>query len=204
VGARVKAAKAKVSDKVEDAREVWETSQHPLVVNASFVVDSVLAETEQAKALREIQQLDAGFDQYSFVKDMQEQLIPSLARAFFSMDMEYLGRTCRESAMAQVKAVQAAREVEGLWMDGTILQVQRTEIQTARSLEKGLPVILVSAQVQYIHAVKNKKDEVVEGSESEIRAAFFVLAVTREYDPATSQLEWKVMEMSMQGSMLYL
>jgi hypothetical protein len=27
--------------------------------------------------------------------------------------------------------------------------------------------------------------EIVEGSESEIRAAFFILAVTREYDPAT-------------------
>lgn len=45
---------------------------------------------------------------------------------------------------------------------------------------------------------------IVEGSESEIRAAVFVLAVTREYSPATGGLEWRVVEMSMQGTMNYL
>lgn len=46
--------------------------------------------------------------------------------------------------------------------------------------------------------------EIVEGGEGEIRAAFFVFAVTREVDPATGALAWRIVEMSMQGSMLYL
>lgn len=46
--------------------------------------------------------------------------------------------------------------------------------------------------------------EVVEGSDSEIRAAFFVVAVTREYNEALGRLEWRIVELSMQGSMLYL
>jgi len=46
--------------------------------------------------------------------------------------------------------------------------------------------------------------EVVEGSDSEIRAAFFVFAVTREFDAASNTLAWRVVEMTMQGSMLYL
>ncbi len=46
--------------------------------------------------------------------------------------------------------------------------------------------------------------EIVEGSEGEIRAAFFVFAVTREVDAATGALAWRIVEMSMQGSMLYL
>ena len=46
--------------------------------------------------------------------------------------------------------------------------------------------------------------EVTEGSESEIRAAFFVFAVTREVDPVSGSLVWRVVEMSMQGSQLYL
>ena len=46
--------------------------------------------------------------------------------------------------------------------------------------------------------------EIVEGSEGEIRAAFFVFAVTREVDAATGALVWRIVEMSMQGSMLYL
>jgi hypothetical protein len=48
------------------------------------------------------------------------------------------------------------------------------------------------------------QNEVVEGSDSEIRAAFFVFAVTREVEPGTGKLAWRVVEMSMQGSQLYL
>jgi hypothetical protein len=43
-------------------RQVWETSQHPLIVNASTVVDTVLAESEQGRAMRTIHALDPGFD----------------------------------------------------------------------------------------------------------------------------------------------
>lgn len=205
VGDAARAVKQKVTDKVEDAREVWETSQHPLIVNASYVVDNVLSETEEGRAIREIKQLDSGFDQYTFVKEMQDSLIPTVASAFFRMDMPVLHKLCKDSALAQMNAVQAARDIEGLTMDGTILNVQRVEIATVKTLERGdMPIVLTTSQVQYIHAVKNKKGEVVEGGEDSIRAAFFVLAVTREFDPETGALEWRVVEMSMQGSMLYL
>jgi hypothetical protein len=70
VGQAAKSVKTKVADKVEDAREVWETSQHPLIVNAAYAVDSLMAETESGRALREIQLLDSGFDQFSFVEEM--------------------------------------------------------------------------------------------------------------------------------------
>ncbi len=53
-------------------------------------------------------------------------------------------------------------------------------------------------------ACRHPQGEITEGSESEIRAAFFVLAVTRDVDPATGALAWRVVEMSMQNSMLYL
>ena len=90
------------------------------------------------------------------------------------------------------------------------MNVSKCEMTAARTLEQAgegggnLPVILTTAQVQYIHTVRNAKGEIVEGSEAEIRAAFFVLAVTREYDPATGALAWRVVEMTMQGAMQYL
>jgi hypothetical protein len=46
--------------------------------------------------------------------------------------------------------------------------------------------------------------DVVEGSESEIRAAIFVLALVRQWDAATGSLSWKVAEVAMHGSQLYL
>lgn len=71
VGEAAAKVRDKVKDKVEDAREVWETSQHPLVVNVSYTVDSLMAESESGRALREIQQLDSGFDPHAFLEEMQ-------------------------------------------------------------------------------------------------------------------------------------
>lgn len=71
VGEAAAKVRDKVRDKVEDAREVWETSQHPLVVNASYAVDSLMAESESGRALREIQLLDESFDSHAFLEEMQ-------------------------------------------------------------------------------------------------------------------------------------
>jgi Tim44-like domain len=153
----------KVKEKVEDAREVWETSQHPLIVNAGYVVDNVVAETEQGKAIKEILQIDSGFDQYAFVEEMRESLLPMLAKAFFKLEMVTLTRLCHDSALAQVRAVAAARAIEGLSHDGVILNVSKVEIASARSVERtgdqggSVPVVVVTSLVQHIHAVRNKK-----------------------------------------------
>ena len=77
-----------------------------LVVNASYVVDNVLAETEQGRALTAIGALDASFDQFSFVSEMQDTLLPVLARAFFKLDMVTLRAMCKDTALAQIKSVQ--------------------------------------------------------------------------------------------------
>lgn len=136
---------------------------HPsLVVNASYAVDTMLAETEQGRAVKAIAAVDAGFDPYTFVQDMQERLMPALARAFFTLDMPSLRRMCRDSALAQMKSVAAARAVEGLTHDGIVLNVSKCEMGAGRTLEgvEGggtLPVILTTAQVQYIHTVRNGK-----------------------------------------------
>lgn len=52
--------------------------------------------------------------------------------------------------------------IEGLTHDGIILNVSKCEMTAARTLEQAegggtLPVILTTAQVQYIHTVRNKK-----------------------------------------------
>jgi hypothetical protein len=46
--------------------------------------------------------------------------------------------------------------------------------------------------------------EIVEGSESDVRAAVFLFSVTREPDPKTGELTWRAAELVMQGAMAYL
>lgn len=91
----------------------------------------------------------------------QDKFIPELAGAFFSMDESRLSVMCRDAAMAQIRAVAAAREVEGLTMGvgaaSPVLAVQKTDFVQARKLEAGVPIILVTSLVQYIHCVRNRK-----------------------------------------------
>jgi hypothetical protein len=125
------------------------------------VVDSVMAETEQGRAMREIKALDSGFDEIAFLEEMGGTFIPLLARAFFRLDGPLLALHCAPTALAQMQAVAAARQLEGLEHDGTILAVSKVELLKATQLEDerggNAPLLLVSAQVQYIHAVRNKK-----------------------------------------------
>jgi hypothetical protein len=120
-----------------------------------------MSESEQGRAIREIKALDSGFDEFMFVQEMQGNFVPMLARAFFRMDGPILALHCASTALAQMQAVGAARQQEGLEHDGTILQVSKVELLKATQVEdeKGgsSPLLLVSAQVQYIHAVRNKK-----------------------------------------------
>lgn len=88
---------------------------------------------------------------------VQDKFIPELAKAFFSMDESRLSVMCRDAAMAQIRAVAAAREVEGLSMGSSVLAVQKTDLVHARKLEAGVPIILVTSLVQYIHCVRNRK-----------------------------------------------
>ncbi len=46
--------------------------------------------------------------------------------------------------------------------------------------------------------------DIVEGSDSEIRLAVFVLALKREWSQQKGELSWKAMEVAMHGSQLYL
>jgi hypothetical protein len=54
----------------------------------------------------------------------------------------------------------------------------------------------------FLHALA--QGEVVEGSDSEIRLAVFVLALRREWSQEKGALIWKCMEVAMHGSQLYL
>ena len=72
--------------------------------------------------------------------------------------MPVLTRLCRETALAQCRSHQAARESAGqLRHDGVVLAVSQVTLIKAQSLEQGVPVLLVSAMVQYINTVRNQK-----------------------------------------------
>lgn len=205
VGESISAVRDRVRDAQEDAKDAWENSQNPVIVQAASAYDKVFGETEQARAVAKIRELDPDFDAGpDFLKFMKETLIPDAVRGFLSADRLRLSAWCTDECLERVNAVLRAREVEGLVADPTILAVNNVTIMGAHAPEKDAPRMLVSAMVQQVHCLRKKTGEVVEGSETEIRAVVYVFAVQREYRPDKGGLIWQVSELTYTGSMLYL
>lgn len=61
IGKKAVDVKNKVQDKIEDMREVWETSQNPIIYTLSGVWDNMTSETDEAMTITAIQKLDPKF-----------------------------------------------------------------------------------------------------------------------------------------------
>ena len=60
--------------------------------NMSYAWDSMFAETEMGQVIKHIRQLDADFDEVEFVKEMKEEIVPAVVRAFLRGDKVVLSR----------------------------------------------------------------------------------------------------------------
>lgn len=61
VGKQAQKVNQNIRDKIEDAREFWETSQNPVVHTLSNVWDSLTGETEEGIAVAAIRKKDPKF-----------------------------------------------------------------------------------------------------------------------------------------------
>lgn len=204
VGQRAREIKENVADRKERIREKWETSQHPLVYNATYAYDRLFSESEQGRAMNKLLMIDPGFDEVAFLDEVGNTIVPEAVDAFLRGDRKTMQGLTTDEAMQHINAVFKARESEGLVQDPTVLSISRLDVVTARHEEGKPPIMVVSAMVQQINCMRNKKGEVVEGNEDEIRAVVYLFALQRDYSTKTGELEWRIAEMSMQGSILYL
>ncbi len=99
-----KKAKSAVGDKMEDAREVWETSQHPLIYEASGLVDSVVGETEMGTAMRELRRMDPWFNLETWKADLTDHLLPDLMKAYLEGDAAAMAQWTSEGPLKKMTA----------------------------------------------------------------------------------------------------
>ncbi len=99
-----KKAKHAVGDKVEDAREVWETSQHPLIYETSGMWHSVVGETDMGTAMRELRRMDPWFNLETWKADLTDHLLPDLMEAYLQGDATALAQWTSEAAHKKVSA----------------------------------------------------------------------------------------------------
>lgn len=132
VGRGASAARRTLSDRAEDLRNSWETSQNPWVYTMSTVVDNVFAETETATCMRETKRLDPQFDLYEFQREVQVTMIPEVLQAYMHQETHKLRNLCSEGAYAQIRAALHELKAAGLRMDPTILDIKEADMIAAK------------------------------------------------------------------------
>lgn len=201
LGRGAKAATDAVKDKVEDAQEAWETSQHPLVYKVSSAWDSMTAENEIGIGVRELRRLDPSFSLEDWKSGIQEDFLPDFMSAFLRGDADELMLWTGEACFNKLSSEIRQRKADGIVLDPHVLDVRQGEVITIKpDAGKGNSTVAFQFMCQQINCVRNKVGEVIEGSEDDIRATYYMLAFQRDFLEQDAELRWKVVDMTVIGA----
>lgn len=204
----------------ERIAETIDESDNPVVNMFRNIYDRLFAENEMAMVVREIREEDPAFRISQFLALVEQQLIPTILRAYLSGDRDALQRECTQDAYAMLNASIRERDAEGIVMDTNILDVSDVELMAGRVLDDA-PVLIVSFNTQQINCLRDRAGKVVEGSEDDIRAVYYAWAFVKQVEfedvqPTGGALndgesgeqqskdagvkQWKLMEMVIRGA----
>ena len=161
IGKQAQKATQNVRDKIEDAREFWETSQNPVIHTLSGVWENMTGDTEEGLTISEIRKKDPGFVKENWTEEVKRVLAPTVIKAHLEGDTKALKPWLTEGVYARLSAEIRARKADGIVFDSNILEIDENAV-VLKFLENGGAVILVVYMVQQINCIRNKKGEVVE------------------------------------------
>jgi import inner membrane translocase subunit TIM44 len=158
-------------------------------------------------AERELRVLDPNFDLESWKIDVKEVTLPKFMQMFLEGRIKELKPSLGEGVYNRLAAESRARKKEGVFIDTNVLSIMNVEILNCVPdiVNKGSPIIALHFMCQQINCVRKKEtNEITEGSEDDIRAYSYTIALQREYDEEKGELNWKIIEFAMNGAIAYL
>ena len=195
VSSSVNSSVKRVKDKVEEVREVFETSQDPLVWKVRDWVDRVWGESETGKSVGEIRKKDADFNVPDMLEEMEEYMIPIVVKGFLQGNVELMKEVMEEDAMRWVMADFKRMISLGIVRDDKILELDHVEFLGGDFIGK-IPILKISFRCQHVVCEKNMKGEIVRGSESNIQIYFYTWTLRRDYE--SQDFNWKIIDMKNQ------
>ena len=152
-----------VNDTVEDVREVWETSQNPVIYTLSGVWENLTSESEEALTLLAIRKLDKTFVKETWAEEVRVNLAQPLIEAHLRGNLrawkDWLGEAVYEKLAAEIRA----RKADGISFDPHVLDIHDNQI-IMKLLEGGNPVVVIVYMVQQINCIRNREGEIIQVS----------------------------------------
>jgi len=192
---KIRDVKYAVQDKLEDVRETYETSQHPLIWKLRDVHDRATMGSEAALATERLNIIDPTYNEDELKKDVEEYIIPVLVGAILRGDLAVVKSMCGGQALAGLQALFQERATRGVQPDSLILDVAHVEIYPPQ-LVNDIPHVKVSFSCQQVNCLRNAKGEIVEGGETDIVRVMYVLMLKREFD--NPDTDWRTVQLYMQ------
>ena len=190
-----------IAQTVLSMRRKYEESDNPVVNAARFVSDrfrdmfgDALDESEHAYTIAEIKEQDPTFELEVFMKDAREFIIPEFLEATVHWNPKTLKEWSSEAVFSQLQAGRDPLVQQGLSIEGNLLDLRNVDLVMARMMED-IPVLVLAFKAQQIEVVKNLKGEIVAGSPDKICNAYYVAALTKDFEkPNPLTQGWKIIE----------
>ena len=182
-------------------KEKWDDSENAMIALVRTVIEKVtgfFAETEQAKVVKNLRQIDPSFKITEFTQTLTNYIVPELLDAYIKNDSSVLRHWFSEAPYNVWEAGNKQFVQQGIFSDGKILDIRGVDIVTCRILQPNdVPVLVVSCRAQEINLYRYAKTgKIAAGTEDHILLSTYAMVFTRVPeeidDPVTEG--WKVIE----------
>ncbi|CAM8878056.1 unnamed protein product [Rhodiola kirilowii] len=165
---------------VEDLKDTWETSDHPVVHKIQDINESIFGETHTAISFKEIRRRDPNFSLPDFVAEVQEVIKPVLL-AYMKGDAETLKKYCSSEVIERCKAEHKAYQSQGIYFDNKILHISEVEVRETKMMGSS-PIIIVGFQTQQVYCIRDRHGAITEGGKDTIHTVYYAWAM-QQVDP---------------------
>ncbi|CAG8724309.1 17390_t:CDS:2, partial [Cetraspora pellucida] len=161
----------------------------------SYTLGSFFQENETAQAITQLKIVDPGFNIEEFMKELREFIIPEIMEAYLKGDMETLKIWCSEATYSLLNHGMQSQIQQGLVSDSRVLDIRNVELATAKVLENGIPVLVVSFNTQEVVVFRDQiTKEIIYGREDQIDQSTYLCVITKQEDNLTDPITagWRI------------
>ncbi|EGG08314.1 uncharacterized protein MELLADRAFT_47868 [Melampsora larici-populina 98AG31] len=192
-------------------QNTYEDSDNPVIASMRTVTGAIgrlFDETETAKVVRLIKEIDRDFEFDGFLRDLREYIVPEIVDAYVDADLKVLKLWTSEGAYNVITAPMQTYLQRGLRPENQVIDLKGIDIMSAKVLqERELPVFVIAFRTHEINCFTNPGNGKVEvGNPDQIEQVQYVIVMTREAEQCGNEITggWKVIDMARRSSVAFL
>jgi import inner membrane translocase subunit TIM44 len=192
----------KLMQSLFSVKRTYEESENPVISVTRNIADrfaGFFAENETAQVIRKFREMDPNFQLEPFLRELREYILPEVLDAYVKGESEVLKAWLSAAQFNVYAALNQQYTVNGLKLDGKVLDIRNVDILSARILDPGeVPVFIVSCRTQEVHVFRDlKTSELRAGMEDKVQQVTYAIGITRLPDevanPETNG--WRLIEL---------